>query len=128
MRNMVVAHYSDGRILKGFAVDFFPNKPSFHVEREATGEMLEVQIPELKGIFFVKSFEGDGTATRDSNVERPGLGKKIQVDFSDGETLVGYTSGYSAAREGFFVFPIDPNDNNEKVYVVTAATSSVNFL
>ena len=128
MRNQVVAHFVDGRLLKGFAVDFFPNKTSFHLEREGSGESVEVQISDLKGVFFVKSFAGNPGATYRKDVERVGMGKKIQVEFSDGETLVGYTSGYTPARAGFFVFPVDPEDNNEKVYVVSAATTGVNFV
>ena len=128
MKNQVVAHFVDGRLLKGWAVDFFPNKPSFHVEREGSGENLEVQVADLKGIFFVKTFRGNPGARYKTDVERAGMGKKIQVEFADGETLVGYTSGYSAARTGFFVFPVDPDDNNEKVYVVTAATRAVSFI
>ncbi len=128
MKNQVVAHYSDGRLLKGWAVDFFPNRPSFHLEREGSGESLEVSVDELKGVFFVKDFLGNVLSTHREDVERSGLGRKIQVEFTDGETLVGYTSGYSPARTGFFVFPADPEDNNEKVYVVAAATKSVEFL
>ena len=128
MKNQVVAHFADGSILKGWAVDFFPNKPSFHLEKEEAGETLDVQVGELKGVFFVKTFEGDAKATYRNDVERAGMGKKIQVDFADGETLIGYTSGYSPARAGFFVFPADPDDNNDKVYVVAAATASVNFV
>lgn len=128
MKNQVVAHFVDGRILKGWAVDFFPNRPSFHLEREGSGDPLEVKVEELKGVFFVKTFQGRPGATSRSDVERAGMGKKIQVDFLDGETLIGYTSGYSPARAGFFVFPADPEDNNEKVYVVTAATTTVNFV
>lgn len=128
MKNQVVAHFADGRILKGWAVDFFPNKPSFHLEGEGSGETLDVKVADLKGVFFVKTFEGSPGATRRTDVERAGMGKKIQVVFADGETLIGYTSGYSPARAGFFVFPSDPDDNNDKVYVVTAATSAVDFV
>lgn len=128
MKNQVVAHYADGRILKGWAVDFFPNKPSFHLEKENSGDTIEVQVGDLKGVFFVKTFQGNAGASKRADVERAGMGKKIQVDFTDGETLIGYTSGYSAARAGFFVFPADPDDNNDKVYVVTSSTSAVSFI
>ncbi len=128
MRNQVVAHYADGRILKGWAADFFPNKTSFHLEREGSGETMEIQIEELKGVFFVKTFEGNPQAQLRTDGERAGMGKKIQVEFTDGETLIGYTSGYNPGRAGFFVFPIDPADNNEKVYVVTDATTAVSFI
>ena len=128
MKNQVVAHFTDGRILKGWAVDFFPNKSSFHLEREGSSETMEVKVGELKGLFFVKTFQGNAQATHRNDLERTGMGKRIQVDFTDGETLIGYTSGYSPGRAGFFVFPADPDDNNEKVYVVTASTSTVEFI
>ena len=55
------------------------------------------------------------------------MGKRIQVKFKDGEVLIGYTSGYSPDRMGFFVFPSDPDSNNEKVFVVAAAAANVSF-
>ena len=113
MRNQVVVHYGDGRIRKGFAVDFFPNKESFHLSEADSGETVEIQLSDLKGIFFVKSFEGDPAHQRRTDVERAGLGKKIRVDFKDGEALLGYTSGYNPGRTGFFVFPMDAEENNE---------------
>ena len=128
MKNQVVAHFADGRILKGWAVDFFPNKTSFHMEREGTSETVEVQVSDLKGVFFVKTFTGNPGAKLKTDSERAGMGKRIQVDFVDGEIIVGYTSGYSPARSGFFVFPADAEDNNEKIYVVTAATTAVKFV
>ena len=128
MQNMVVVHFLDGHLVKGFTSDFFPNKPAFHVEPADAGDSTEVQVDALKGVFFVKSFEGNPVEHHRRDVERTGLGRKIQVHFKDGETLVGYTSGYSPGRAAFFVFPSDPQDNNEKVFVVTAATDEVAFV
>jgi hypothetical protein len=61
-------------------------------------------------------------------VERTGFGKKIQVDFKDGETVVGYSSGFTKNRPGFFVFPADPQSNNDRIYVLTSATEDVRWL
>lgn len=61
-------------------------------------------------------------------MERTGLGKKIQVDFKDGEILVGYSQGFTPNRPGFFVFPADPESNNDRIFVFTAATKAVCFL
>lgn len=128
MQNKVVIHFLDGRLIKGLTSDFFPNKPAFHVEPADTGDSTEVQVDALKGVFFVKTFKGNPLEKHRRDVERTGLGRKIRVDFKDGETLIGYTSGYSPARPAFFVFPADPEDNNEKVFVVTAATDKVTFV
>ncbi len=128
MRNKVVVHYLDGRLVKGYTNDFFPNKESFHLSEEDSGEGHEVRVSELKGIFFVKSFAGSPGERHREDVDRTGLGRKIRVDFKDGETLIGYTSGYSPGRAAFFVFPADPESNNEKVFVVAAAASEIGFV
>ncbi len=127
MQFQVVVHFADGRILKGHATDFFPNKETFHLNEKGSGETSEIKISELKGVFFVKTFAGNPAHHERKDFERPGMGKRIQVKFKDGEMLIGYTSGYSPDRAGFFVFPADPESNNEKVFVVMAATESVSF-
>lgn len=127
MQFQVVVHYADGRLLKGQATDFFPNKETFHMTAKDSQETSEVEVAELKGIFFVKTLEGNPTRHERKDMERAGMGKRIQVKFKDGEVLLGYTSGYSPDRTGFFVFPSDPESNNEKVFVVTAATEKVSF-
>ena len=49
--------------------------------------------------------------------------------FADGEVIVGTTQGYQPGRPGFFMVPADQADNNiERCYVVTAATSEVTLL
>jgi len=133
MQNRVVVRYQDGRILKGTTVDFLPTKAGFHlmladVPRDA--KPVEVQIAEIKAVFFVKDFAGN--AERKKNQEFPAgktvLGKKIRVVFQDGETLVGTTQGYDASRPGFFVVPADAGSNNERCFVVARAIKQVSFL
>jgi hypothetical protein len=60
--------------------------------------------------------------------ERQGLGRKVKVTFSDGETIVGYTPGYAPGRKTFFVFPADPETNNDKIFVITLSTDKVEFV
>ena len=58
----IVVHFNDGRIVKGFTQDFFPNKPSFHLyllDPRTTKENLDVAMKELKAVFFVRDFAGD---------------------------------------------------------------------
>ncbi len=128
MEAKVVVHFQDGSLVKGVTRDFLPTKPSLNVIDKDTGESIQAEISKLKALFFVKTYRGNPLAEHRHDVERAGLGKKIKVEFKDSETLIGYTSGYSPGRVGFFVFPADPEDNNEKVFVVTAATKDVSFL
>jgi len=42
--------------------------------------------------------------------------------------MVGATQGYQPGRPGFFLIPADAQSNNERCFVVTAATQEVSFL
>ncbi|MCC6543106.1 MAG: hypothetical protein IT392_01220 [Nitrospirae bacterium] len=128
MNNKVVLNFNSGNILKGIIEDFFPNKDFFHIKEYGTGKTFEIDISKLKGIFFVKTFEGDKKYTERQDKERRGLGKKIEVKFKDGESIVGYTTGYSRDRRGFFLFPSDSDWNTEKIFVVIDATDKIAFI
>ena len=127
--NRVVAHFMDGRLLKGTTQDFFPNRSSFHLQPADGGQAVEVRCKTLKGLFFVKEFAGDakrrdlrGFLTAPGETAR---GKKIAVRFKDGELLCGYSLSYLPDREGFFMFPSDGGSNNLRIYVIAAATVEV---
>lgn len=125
--NKVVVRYKDGRLVKGRTRDFVPGKALFHVEMVDTGETVEVGVEDLKAIFFVKDFDGRADYVESKCFSEPssGKGKKIVVEFKDGEVLSGYTLGYDSNRPGFFVMPSDDRSNNERIYVVRSSVGSV---
>ena len=131
--NKLVLHYADGRILKGHSEDFSPTKPNFDLFQataETTGKSNRILVQELKGVFFVRDFEGDSQYNERktfSDNERP-AGRKVEVTFKDREVLVGSTMGYDSQRQGFFFFPLDHQSNNLRVFVINAAVSKVRFL
>ena len=102
-------------IKKAKIITHYPGATAQQTQDEVTYHIEEAiqRMPQLKRIKM--------------SISRPGY-SDIKVEFKDSETLIGYTSGYSPGRVGFFVFPADPEDNNEKVFVVTAATKDVSFL
>lgn len=129
----IVAHYQDGKLFKGVTNDFFPNKDLFHfVAREAQplSKPVELQISGLKGLFFVKDYDGkpDYHEKKDFDPSTPIAGRKIKVHFKDGELMVGTTNGYQPTRTGFFLVPADVNSNNERCFVITSATKEVSFI
>jgi hypothetical protein len=128
MRNNLVLHFADGTIRKGTTDDFFPNKDLFHFAENVSGEVDEIRVGTLKAIYFVKSFEGNPAYKENADMERVGFGKKICVHFKDGEIQLGYTQGYAPNRPGFFVFPCDPDSNNDRIFIVSTATTKVNFI
>ena len=128
MLNKVVLHFSKGTIQKGTTDDFFPNKEMFHFKENGQGEIREIRLGDLKAVYFVKNFEGNPDYQERDDVTRVGFGKLIMVHFKDGETQVGYTQGFTPERTGFFVFPADPDSNNDRVFVLKAATDKVHFI
>lgn len=122
--NRVVARFQDGLTLRGTTIDFSPLRRTFRLTD--SGATYEVDLTHLKGLFFVRNFEGNPAYSEKKGFfARPNHGKKVMVEFKDGEVLFGYTLTYSTQGIGFFVFPGDPESNNEKVFVVHAATRSV---
>ena len=128
----VVVRYLDGKVIKGFTQDFFPNKDRFHLHHAAksSGESVEVMVKDLKAIFFVQDFEGNAQySERKSYGEgERAQGRKVEVTFADGEMLVGSTMGYDPNRPGFFIFPADPKSNNMRVFAVSSSVKKVRNL
>lgn len=127
LANKVVAKFKDQNVLKGKTNNFFPNKSSFHLEL-VDGERIEIHTEELKALFFVKSYEGDKRHEKSYGDTVPGGGRRIRVRFRDGETIVGFTTGYSPDRPGFYLVPADLKGNNERIFVVASATEAIEMV
>jgi hypothetical protein len=131
-RIKVVVRYRNGRVIKGFTQDFFPNKNHLHLfpVDNPSGQAIEVLVKELKAVFIVRDFFGNPEYDDRKEYlegEKP-LGRKVEVAFEDSEMLVGSTLGYDLNRPGFFLFPADPKSNNIKVFVISSAVKAVAFL
>lgn len=135
--NKVVARFKDSTLIKGTTNDFSPLKKYFHLEL-GSGEkvtidienlkIVEIDTEELKAAFFVKDFEGNQDYQEEYEDEITGAGKKVKVEFDDGEVIVGYVASYSPERNGFFLLPADLKGNNHRIFVVRSATKSITFL
>jgi Family of unknown function (DUF6982) len=127
-----VVHYRDGRILKGFSSEFQPHREVFQLAAadSPSAEVVEVWVPDLKAVFFVKDLVGNPRQvdSSDFDPDRPVAGRKVRVRFQDGEQLVGTTESYDAGRKGFFLVPAEARSNIEDCYVVIAATREITFL
>ena len=117
--------------MKGTTLDFAPGKAKFHVTPQgATGAIrTEVQVEDLKALFFVKSWYGDPRHQDDNSFEgRVGQGRRISVTFIDGEVIAGFVVGYSPDKPGFFVILADAQGNNTRAYVVRKAVKAVEWV
>lgn len=129
----VIVRYADGRRLKGYTQDFFPNKSIFHIqlaESLSGAETVEVAVKDLKAVFFVREFEGNPQYQEKKSFP-PGqriAGRLVEVTFKDGEVLRGSTLGYDPNRPGFFLFPADPDSNNLRVFAIFQAIRRIQFI
>jgi hypothetical protein len=131
-RNRVVVRFNDGRLLKGYTHDFLPEKDFFHLIEESssgTGTSHEIKVPDLKAVFFVKTFAGNKDYNEKKSFKEVNAaalhGIKIKVTFKDSEVLCGLSLGYNKTKKGFFIVPIDPLSNNDRIYIVAASTTGV---
>ncbi len=134
MPNKVVVHYLDGNVERGYTTDFQPNKEIFHLIVEDNGEKsILVKIINLKAVFFVKNLKGlnktrvKAKRSFEEIKDKKMIGRKVKVEFTDGEVLFGITLGYSANRRGFFFTPIDPESNNERIFAIINAVKDITF-
>ena len=129
MEEKVVAHYQDGRTLRGTTQDFRPDTESFHLlPSEGGGIPTTIRLNDLKALFYVKDY---GYLRR--QVERSrrfagsSPGQKTIIEFKDGERLWGFTEEYSPGGRGFFFTPADPEENNTRIFVVNASVKQITF-
>jgi uncharacterized protein DUF6982 len=120
--NRAVVAFLDGQRLKGYVFNFSPLKDSFRlfpneVSQKQSGR--QILIKDLKAIFFVKDFAGNPRHKEAPTDDVPKHGRKIVVTFKDGETLSGMTQAYNPQKLGFFMFPLDKNSNNLRVFIIT---------
>jgi len=93
-------------------------------------DVLDFLLKELKALFFVKDFAGNPQYDERKKYlegEKP-TGRRVEVTFKDGETLVGSTLGYDPSRPGFFLFPADPKSNNIRVFAVSPFVKNVRYV
>jgi len=126
--NRAVVAFLDGQRLKGYVFNFSPLKNSFILfpnERSQKESGNEIFIKDLKAIFFVKDFAGNPDYNETPKDDAPKHGRKIVVTFKDGEELSGMTQAYNSQKLGFFMFPLDENSNNLRIFVISSNVRQV---
>ena len=128
MSKHVVARYQDGRVLKGTSLDVDPNRMIFHL-RPATGPAIQVNLSDLKALFFVRDLDGNA-ARDDQQVLDPDDPRSrgsiiVRLRFADGETITGLTIAWPPRKQFFFVVPVDTGSNNVRILVNRDAVTAL---
>ena len=134
-KKKAVVKYQNGEIIKGWIEDFRLDRASFilfPLIDYSKEERMEINFNSLKAVFFVKDFTGDKDykKVRTFNVDlkiTPSQ-RKLIVNFEDGEHLYGTSHNYGRYKVGFFVYPIDPKDNSERIFVAHSAVETVRLM
>jgi hypothetical protein len=124
----VVVRYGDGRLLKGYSREFTVSSTVLQVwpsPKAPPATVISVPLAHLKAVFFVRDFNGDPVHVEGIAAARS-HGRIIAVTFLDGETIVGTTLNYNPDAIGFFVRPVEEN-NNARVFVASRAIRHVQF-
>lgn len=131
MANAIVARFVDGRVVKGMSLDVDPARPTCHV-RTLAGEMLKVELRELKALFFVHSLDGDRDRKDSADVERndPRVtgSKVVKVRFNDGEEIVGIALRFPPNRPMYFLTPVDKKGNNVRILVNSSQVKEISLV
>ncbi len=119
----VVLRFRDGRVVHMSVPDSEAPAPVLFAT-DAAGEELEILLSSLKGVFYLQQ-----PRERLLGIDRPSAdapsGTMATVEFEDGEVLTGRVRIFDPTQPGFFIYPVDPQGNNAKIYVVTAAVRSL---
>jgi len=134
-KKKAVVKYQNGEIIKGWVEDFRLDRESFilfPLIDYSEEERMEINFNSLKAVFFVKDFIGDKNykKVRTFNIDlkiTPSQ-RKLIVNFEDGEHLYGTSHNYGRYKVGFFMYPVDPKDNSERIFVVHSAVESVRLM
>ncbi len=119
--------------LEGLLVQGLRRLPDvIRLRRAEDDEPQEIAVKDLKAVFFVKSFDGQGNRNDLKFFSNAPMvhGIWVQLQFKDGEIMEGIVlNGMQHLVEpGFFVHPTDPDANNKLIYVLKAALADFRVL
>lgn len=115
----------DKEVLRGYV------NPQSYLKTEGievlsiTGQAVQLAYKEVKGVYFVRDFEGDHEhIERKTFSSRPKLeGLWLRMKFKDNEILDGILPNnlLLVTEKGFTVVPPDPFANNQRIFVPKTA-------
>ena len=134
LRLKLVAHFRDGRIMKGTTARVNMSAEGFYMKLlrgDLNGSRVFVPFKELKSVYHVRDFEGspDTRRVNGTHVEAQLLGRKIVIEYGDGEQLECFLTGrYRPSTPRFNVVPANGSSNNISVLVERTAVAGIDFV
>lgn len=125
---VVVLRYRDGYTVRGTLNGRIPPSAAKIELRAENGDLVSADLRELKAVFFLKD-----PRTRSAELELGRVECEVpdsalaRVEFVDGEVISGRVQRFSVADRGFFLYPSAAESNNERVFVIASAVTSVDI-
>ena len=124
-RPKIIARTKSGKCFKGYLRDGrFLTRGILRMTTVDSQE-LPVDLNQLKGVFFVRDFEGNKNHLENkilvADPDRPGL--RVRLRFEDNETMEGVVENHLELLQaaGFFFWPADPEANNDLIFVMKSS-------
>ena|SRR5579883_2603296 len=96
-----------------------------------TGNVVYVELSEVKGIYFVRDFTGLEGLGRKTFTTRPRTeGLWVRLSFKDNDVLEGLLPNDLTLldKEGFLITPPDTRGNTQRIYVPKSALQSLTVM
>jgi hypothetical protein len=96
-----------------------------------TGNVVLIDLADVKGVFFVREFSDAETLTRKTFTTRPRAeGLWVRLRFRDNEILEGLMSSdlMQASPAGFLINPPDARSNTQRIFVPRSAITELKVL
>lgn len=126
----VVLRFTDGRMEKCFVSPYFSHSLRVIQIIRDDRTVITQPIDALKAVFFVRDLDGRDHPRNNWDKVGPDAlraGKTVVVSFTDGEKIRGRVLSDTGQGAGFFLYPTEPDSNNEKVFVLRSATAAVDI-
>jgi hypothetical protein len=96
-----------------------------------SGNVVALELKDIKGVYFVREFEGSDASARKTFTSRPRTeGLWVRLRFKDNEVMEGMMPndlGLTLA-EGFLLNPPDMRSNTQRIFVPRTAVESLTVL
>ncbi len=129
-RQRLVIHTREGKVAYGTSSVLNPITTGFHLDLvhhtgEPVGKSVNIRFNDLKGVFYVRSY--DGRFTPDSvQPEGTPTGSPLVLKFFDSEVIHGYSvHRYRGEQPRFHFVPKDHDTNNISILAEAAALVGV---
>lgn len=126
-RRDVVLHYRDGHTQRCLlSSELQPTGEGVFEAYSHEGEPRSVSFDQLKAIFFLKTSRQRAVEMQmGERIDIPEGAALARVEFFDGEIIRGRIQGYSVSHRGFFLYPTAVESNNDRVFVLASALTTL---